>query len=357
MPLPRLGAGAAAGVQAERGAVRAAAARGAIPIRHAPHGGRVRACLDPACVRDRRSYAVRVQRVRRRPGRLGGVARGAQEDRRSGGAHAPRGVGAARHRPGGDAVLDAARVPGGGRRPVYPDRRAGDLGRAAAVAGVRRRVRRDRRDRDRVHLRSGRSRGGSPRRWSRSACSSSTRPGSARRWASRPPRVPMRCCRRPTARRSSIRASTITSRRTSRSCRSCSWAGSRSRCSAYSAWRRHFTGWRGTCRPRRERRLAASHGRCRPGRMRSGGILDRVRAGRDREAGRGWRVGDPGAALRGQRSDGTCHPGMHVLVRVPGVRPPSVQLLSARPGRGVQAGGRRDRGPARRASAPGRWPA
>ena len=39
-------------------------------------------------------------------------------------------------------------------RPVYPDRRAGDLGRAAAVAGVRRRVRRDRRDRDRVHLRS-----------------------------------------------------------------------------------------------------------------------------------------------------------------------------------------------------------
>ena len=107
---------------------------------------------------------------------------------------------------------------------------------------------------------------------------------------------------------------------------------------------------RGASRPRPERRLAASHGRCRPGRMRSGGILDRVRAGRDREAGRGWRVGDPGAALRGQRSNGTCHPGLHVLVRVPGVRPPSVQLLSARPGRGVRAGGRRDRGPARRAA-------
>ena len=80
---------------------------------------------------------------------------------------------------------------------------------------------------------------GSPRRWSRSSRSSFTRPGSVRRWASRP-RAPMRCCRRPTARPSSMRVSTITPPRTFRSCRSCSWAGSRSRCSARSAWRPHF---------------------------------------------------------------------------------------------------------------------
>src|SRR5215468_9251818 len=69
-----VGAGAAAGVQAERGTVRAAAARGGVLLRHAPHRGRVRAYLDPARVHDHRSHAVRVQRVRRRPGRLAGVA-------------------------------------------------------------------------------------------------------------------------------------------------------------------------------------------------------------------------------------------------------------------------------------------
>ena len=96
--------------------------------------------------------------------------------------------------------------------------------------------------------------GGSPRRWSRSACSCSTRPGSARHWASRPRRARTRCCRRPAPCPLSTRASTSTSRRTCRSRRSCSWAGSRSRCSACSPWRRRCV----------SRHRPAAVGRCAP---------------------------------------------------------------------------------------------
>ena len=53
---------------------------------------------------------------------------------------------------------------------------------------------------------------------------------------SRARRAPTRCCRRPPRCPSATPASSTTSRRTWRSRRSCSWAGSRSRCSACSAW-------------------------------------------------------------------------------------------------------------------------
>jgi len=54
-------------------------------------------------------------------------------------------------------------------------------------------------------------------------------------------------------------------------------------------------------------RLAAQRGRGPTGRLRRGGVLDRLRAGRNRQAGRGWRLADPGAALGGHRPAGARH--------------------------------------------------
>ena len=228
------------------------------------------------------------------------------------GDHAARGVGAAVRRPGGHAVLGAARVPGRGRGDLRADRAAGDLGRPAAVAGVRRRGLRHRGDRARVHRR-----GVLPRAVHRAAgghrrvrCSS--RSASARHWASRRRPARTRCSRRTPAYRRSTRASTTTSRRTSRSCRSCSWPGSRSRCSACSAWRRGCaSSGCGGGRAALRAALAGGDGWLRPrgrgssGRVRRGGVRGRVLAGRDRAAGRGdRRVADPGAALGGQRPAG-----------------------------------------------------
>ena len=149
----RGGPGAAARVQAERGAVGAAAARGGVLLRRAAHGRRVPARVGPAGLRHPRPHVVGVRRVRGRARRLGGVAGGPQEDPRPGRHHAARGVGAAVRRPRGNAVLGAARVPRRGRGDLRADRPAGDLGRPAAMAGLRRRGLRDRGDRARVRRR------------------------------------------------------------------------------------------------------------------------------------------------------------------------------------------------------------
>ncbi len=96
--------------------------------------------------------------------------------------------------------------------------------------------------------------------------------------------------------------------------------GSRSPCLACLAWRPG-------CVSRAGGRLAGSPGRRRAGGLRRGGVVDRVHAGRDREAGRGGgRLGDPGTALGSQRPADYRHPGLHVRRRLPGVRRPCAQL-------------------------------
>ena len=187
---------------------------------------------------DRRPHAGRCSACSR-PGWPPGQARARAAGRRSTwSAPAAGGLGAAVRRPGRNAGLAAAGVPRRGRGDLQPDRAAGDLGRPAAVAGARRRGLRDRGDRASGSPPGCSFPGGSPRRWPRSPRSRHSRPASARYWASRRRPARTRCCHRAAPRRRSTRAPTTTSRRTSRSCRSCSWPGSRSRCSACSAWRR-----------------------------------------------------------------------------------------------------------------------
>ena len=148
------GAAAAAGDQAQRGAVGAAAAGGGVLLRHVPHRRRVPARLD-RCARRRSPTTCCSSSARSPAGWPPGWVRARAAGRPSTWSRprpARRGRGRASRWAATLGWLLLAFLAGVAALYIA-DRAAGDLGRAAAVAGLRRRGRRDRGDRHRVRLR------------------------------------------------------------------------------------------------------------------------------------------------------------------------------------------------------------